>query len=172
MCLSRSWGSLTQSHEDARSAFEYASKAYIMTLTRMLIIDSCANEFASDRIIGFAPSIRCQISEAGSAVRAPRLPRLEILGGVKESEGSLAQVATDCRQPAPDRSRADVLDFTIAFASLSFFNIWTYTLTRAWYLSIYAIVASWSVCCLGLIVLDFSTFGRLANMHDWLFSVI
>lgn len=65
-----------------------------------------------------------------------------------------------------------MLDFTIAFASLSFFNIWTYTLTRVWYLSIYAIAASWSVCCLNLPVLDFSTFGRLGNMHNWLFSVI
>lgn len=65
-----------------------------------------------------------------------------------------------------------MLDFTIAFASLLFFNIWTYTLTRAWYSSIYAIVASWSVCCLDLIGLRFSTFGRLDNMHGWLFSVI
>jgi hypothetical protein len=65
-----------------------------------------------------------------------------------------------------------VLDFTIAFASLSFFNIWTYTLTRAWYLSIYDSFAFWSVCCLDLIGLDFLTSGRVDNMHDWLSFVI
>ena len=69
-----------------------------------------------------------------------------------------------------------MLDFTIAFttafASLSFFNIWTYTLTRAWYLRNYAIVASWSVCCLDLIVLGFSASGRVDSMHDWLSFVI
>lgn len=61
-----------------------------------------------------------------------------------------------------------MLDFTIASASLLFFNIWTYTLTRVWYLSIYTIVAFWSVYCLGLIVLGFSTSGRLENKNDWL----
>ena len=65
-----------------------------------------------------------------------------------------------------------MLDFTIASASLPFFNIWTYTLTRAWSLSIYEIVASWSVCCLHLFVLDFLISGRVDNMQDWLSFVI
>lgn len=47
-----------------------------------------------------------------------------------------------------------MLDFTIASASLLFFNIWTYTLTRVWYLSIYTDFEFWSVYCLDPIVLD------------------
>lgn len=62
-----------------------------------------------------------------------------------------------------------MLDFTITFggfASLSLFNIWTYALTRVWYLSIYTISASRSVRSLGLIVLVFSTSGVQDNKHE------
>jgi hypothetical protein len=50
------------------------------------MIDSFASDLTSDRTIGFA-SFRCQISEAGSAVRAPSAAEIEILGGVKRVGG-------------------------------------------------------------------------------------